>query len=149
MWPFTKSSSTLILEQLQQINAGIRRLNGQLFSVIPPGSLGITVTPLSQDGSMLTFSITLPPPGANDVVSRQLTIARDDTTDEPTVITLPGDATESADMTGEQGLTVLAQLIDIDDAGNQSAPSNATFVLADTIAPPAPGALGIAVKAEN
>lgn len=88
----------------------------------------------------LKYKITLPAPGANDVVSRKLSTSING--GEATVTELPGDALETEALYADDD-NVSLTLVDVDDAGNESAPSpTLEFVAKDTIAPNAPGELG-------
>lgn len=91
---------------------------------------------------MLQYKITLPPPAVSDIVNRLLTVdgvGRD----------LPGDTLEAGGYEGDEGATVVASLIDTDNAGNLSPAREATFTLVDTISPPVPGELGLVVTGET
>jgi hypothetical protein len=94
---------------------------------------------------MLNFVLDLPVAGAADVVSRELTVVVDGVS---SVETLAGDAAVSADYSGIDNAVVTGSLVDVDDAGNRSEASEFSFVLTDTVAPPAPGAVGLRVTAE-
>jgi hypothetical protein len=96
---------------------------------------------------MLYFTISLPPVGATDVVERRLTVIVG--SDDPISITPAVTDTESQEFGGEDNEPVHAELIDVDDAGNQSQPSVLDAVLADTLPPPQPGAMGIVLKREE
>lgn len=96
---------------------------------------------------MLTFVLSLPEKSAADVVSRELSLSINGA--EAQVASLSADASKSAEMTGEQGATVTGTLVDIDDAGNRSLPREFSFTLADTIAPPQPGDVGLEVTSEQ
>ena len=95
---------------------------------------------------MLSFVLTLPERSAKDVVARELTVSVDGV---ETVESLNGDSLESQVYSGLDNAAVAGRLVDIDDAGNRSEPSEFTFVLVDTIAPPAPGQVGLKVTAED
>lgn len=108
-----------------------------------PGKVLITI----KDGEkgMLKFVLDLPVAGAADVVARELTVVVDGVT---SVESLAGDAVASAEYSGVDNAVVTGSLVDVDDAGNRSEASNFSYVLVDTIAPPAPGAVGMRVTAE-
>lgn len=101
---------------------------------------------VSEEGNMLTFVLTLPAPGAADVVSRELVVSVNG--GEAQTLSLDGAATESSELSGEQDNSVTGTLVDIDDAGNRSEPREFSFVLVDNLAPPQPGELGLRVTAE-
>jgi hypothetical protein len=58
------------------------------------------------------------------------------------------DATEAGPFYGSDGTTVTAEYHEVDDAGNESAVASFSGTLSDTIAPDAPGELGLTVTAE-
>lgn len=109
-----------------------------------PGLVFLKV--VAKDGKMLNFVLTLPVPGASDVVARELFVSV--AGGEPQVQTLDGAALESSELSGEQDNTVIGTLVDIDDAGNRSDARDFSFVLVDNLAPPQPGELGIRVTSE-
>lgn len=102
---------------------------------------------ISEDGSMLNFVLNLPPVGASDVVSRELTVKIGES--DPVVSQLPGSAITSDTMGGADNDPVVGQLVDIDDAGNRSGAKEFSFVLLDTLAPPTPGDVGLSVVSES
>jgi hypothetical protein len=113
----------------------------------PPQPRIDSVTLLGEDNGMLKYQLVAPEPGAPDVVSRELTITVDGVQAEVMEFAYPGDAPQfSVDDNAEVMLT----LIDTDDAGNRSAPSESfTFTATDSVAPPAPGALGVTPLGEE
>lgn len=96
---------------------------------------------------MLQFVINLPGVGAADVVERRLTVTIG--AGEPQLLNPATDATESIELSGNDNEPVHAELVDVDDAGNVSQPSTLDAILADTLPPPAPGAMGITVTGEE
>lgn len=127
----------------------IRSINNTCLSILKvlrlkkPGKVSIT---MFEGEGMLSFVLTLPERSAKDVVARELTVSVDGV---ETVESLNGDSLESQAYSGLDNAAVTGRLVDIDDAGNRSEPSEFTFVLADTIAPPAPGQVGLKVTAED
>lgn len=108
-----------------------------------PGSVSHVQT--GRVGNMLHYKLTLPaldPVGSADVVTRRLTV--NGATQE-----FNRDQTEVDGFSGEQGSTVEGTLVDIDDAGNESAPSAFSFVLTDTIPPSQPQEVGLVVTSES
>jgi hypothetical protein len=106
----------------------------------PPRSAAPSVHLLREDHGMLVYSLTLPPPGAADVARRELTQVVDG--GAPTVV----EATDGMELSYDDGVHVVLTLIDIDDAGNRSEPSPALeFDATDTLAPAAPGELGVSL----
>lgn len=97
----------------------------------------------------LHFKVQLPaePGGPNDIVGGQLDVTVNGNA-LPSIATAKGQ-TEVAGLSGPQDANVHLAFRYKDDAGNLSDPSEADVVLADTFAPPAPGALGILVTGET
>ena len=96
---------------------------------------------------MLQFVVTLPPTGAADVLSRELSVTIGA---NPAVILNPavGDV-ESQELSGNDNDAVHLELVDVDDAGNRSAASVLEVILLDTLVPPQPGEMGIRVTGET
>lgn len=96
----------------------------------------------------LKFKVALPPITASDVVSGELSVKID--AGEPIVIATTKDQTEvvGGQLSGRDGATVELSYVLIDDAGNRSEPSVFVGQLLDTIAPPKPGELALAVTEE-
>lgn len=109
-----------------------------------PKNVSITIS--DGENNMLNFVLNLPAPGAPDVVSRELKV---NFGGNDYVEVLSGDSIKSANYLGEDNAVVTVSLVDIDDAGNRSDASESTFTLVDTIAPPAPGAIGLTVVSED
>lgn len=96
---------------------------------------------------MLIFKISLPPVGASDVVERRLTVTVGG--GDPIVATMDPTVDTTGELAGNDNDAVHAELIDVDDSGNQSQPSTLDAVLTDTIPPPQPGAMGITMIREE
>jgi hypothetical protein len=110
-----------------------------------PGLVGLKVT--QEVNNMLRFVLVLPPIGASDVIDRELMVQISGQL--PAVEHVPPSVVESGEYEGNDGDSISGHLVDIDDAGNRSEPSPFSFTLADTIAPPAPGEIGIRLTGEN
>lgn len=110
-----------------------------------PGMVFIRI--YKEEGGVMKFKLTLPSPGAKDVVSRKLTVAIG--TDTPIEAALDGAALESLEMSASDGATVSGSLVDVDDAGNVSDPSTFSFIITDTIPPPAPGVVGLVITSDE
>lgn len=111
---------------------------------LPPRQpLPVLAYPLGESENMLVYGVVLPAPGAPDVVKRTLKI------------TINGEAKDDVDAIGAEikandGDKVSLVLVDTDDAGNVSLPSAPfEFTAVDTIAPPAPGAVGVTLLREE
>lgn len=113
----------------------------------PPMPGPITITLVSEDGTMLVYDVTLPAAGAADVVSRELTVTLGD--GDATLIALPADCVLYPGLRVEQDTPVSLSLEDVDDAGNHSPARVLTFTAADTLAPPQPGEMGVTLVAEE
>lgn len=93
---------------------------------------------------MLVYALTLPPAGAPDVVRRVVTQTVNG--GEPTEF----DATDGMEVRYNDNDQVVLTLRDIDDAGNESAPSEPfAFTATDAIAPPQPGQVGLTLLREE
>ena len=110
-----------------------------------PGLVFIKV--VREENGMLIFKLALPVTGASDVVKRTLVVKVGEA--EPQTIELKSSATETEELSGNDGETVVGTLVDTDDAGNDSPASEFSFVLTDTIAPPKPGEVGLNVLREE
>lgn len=134
----------LVLVELHSLNSTLKELVKAVRMGRKPG----VVFPVFEDGEndMLKFYLALPAKSAPDVVARELTVAL--AGNEPVVYTLDADAVATDELVGFDNDAVVGSLVDIDDAGNRSAPSEFSFVLTDTIPPPVPGAVGLVVTDE-
>jgi hypothetical protein len=125
--------------------AAIRWLARAIAPHIPPRrprEVGVQL--LREDGTMLIYKPILPASTAPDVTVRTLSVVMG--ADEPYSVEVD-DTTELAVV---EGAIVTLVLRDTDDAGTVSDPSPAfTFTAADTIAPPAPGELGVTLIRED
>lgn len=131
------SVSKQILEELKQI----RKLLGKR----EPGLVFLKL--VKEESEMLFFNLVLPAPGASDVVKRELVVSIAGA--DARTFELTGDATASEELSGADNDSVVGTLVDIDDAGNRSPAREFSFVLVDTIAPPAPGEVGLTVTREE
>jgi hypothetical protein len=105
---------------------------------------------VQMENSVADFGIklSLPVPGASDVATRLLTVTVNGG-DPPILQTLLGSALVSDQLVLHDNDTVVATLVDVDGHNNHSPASAAfSFTVIDDVAPPAPGALGIAEKVQ-
>ena len=109
-----------------------------------PGPMFLVYT--KEEDTMLVFKFNLPEKSAPDVTSRELTVQSG--TNDPTLITLPPEVTETDTLQGNEGDVLTVSLVDIDDAGNRSEARTQEFTLADTIPPAQPGEIGLVVTEE-
>lgn len=123
----------------------LRALGRLLVEYLPPRRpLRVGATLIREDQSVLIYKLTLPPAGAPDVVTRELAVEVNGSVRE----TL--DASDGMELSFDQGDAVRLSLVDVDDAGNRSEPSEPLeFAASDTIAPPAPGQLGVELLREE
>jgi hypothetical protein len=95
---------------------------------------------------VLTYVVSAGPVVDHDVVARELSAVVDGVA-QPVAV-FPGTATELGSVTVPQNASVVLVLVDIDDAGNRSAPATVEFVAVDTIPPAQPGSFGVTLVAE-
>ena len=96
----------------------------------------------------LHFGVALAPlVPPTDVVKRQLTVTVDGAAQEP--VTIGATDAEFPDIAVPQDAQVKLEIVDIDDAGNASAPLVYEFQAKDTIPPAQPSGLAVAPKGET
>ena len=103
---------------------------------------------------MLVYSVTLPPPGASDVVVRHLAVTEDKHDGQPptsyVVDKLVADADSTITIKVADKSDVTLVLTDEDDEKLISAPSEPyTFTVKDTIPPPQPGQPTVTLTGEE
>lgn len=129
-------------------NANLKEIFRLLETIIKPRKpTGISYLVLKEVNDMLKFVLTLPQAGAADVVARKLTVKVGDA--EAESFDLAGDAVESQEFECADNTEVTGSLVDVDDAGNESAASEFSFVIVDTFPPPQPGEVGVKVTGES
>jgi hypothetical protein len=96
---------------------------------------------------VLTYRVSAGAPVDADVVSRLLTVAVNG--EERGSVSFAGNSTDLGTVDVPQDAEVTLTLVDVDDAGNASAPAEYTFVAADTIPPAQPGYFGVTLVAET
>ena len=124
----------------------IYRNTTQILKVLRLKRPGKVTLSIKGENDMLKFVLDLPSKAAPDVVSRELKVVIDGV---ETFEALEGDAITSTEYAGADNAVVTGSLVDVDDAGNRSEASEFSYVLVDTIAPPAPGMVGLRVTAEE
>jgi len=140
-------------DEIKRLAIAVETLTAKMFRVPKPGLLSIIVTAerqLQLGASIVDFLKfkVLVPAADGDVVSRKVSVTTSDGV--PQVLTVSGKAAaETAEFEVEQGSEVTVEAVNIDDAGNVSEARVQTFVVNDTIAPAAPGELGIEVTGER
>lgn len=130
------------------INANLKEIFRLLNIIVkPPKPDGISFLISEKENGMLKFVLTLPQAGAADVVARKLTVKVGEA--DAVAFDLAGDVTESQEFECADNAEVTGSLVDVDDAGNESAASEFSFVIVDTLPPPQPGEVGVKVTGES
>lgn len=96
---------------------------------------------------VLTYAVSAAPVTDGDVVSRELSVVVNGL--EQPVVSFPGYAVDLGVVVVPQDAEVVLRLVDVDDAGNRSAPAEVSFVAKDTVPPAAPGSLGVTLVGET
>lgn len=96
---------------------------------------------------LLTYTITAAASTAADAVSREVSLVIDGA--EPVVTVFSPSSTDLGSVTVPQNAAVAITVVDVDDAGNRSEPAEIAFVAADTLPPPAPGAVTVTLVSEE
>jgi hypothetical protein len=129
------------------LEVNLRWLARELGAFIPPKRpRQVAAHLVREDGPMLVYSVQFPPVGAPDVVLRRLSVNIDGTTTDVEY----GVDDAAHEVRCEQGQVVVLTLVDVDDAGNASLPSEPYgFTASDTIPPAAPGQLAATLVGEE
>lgn len=134
-----------------QLTAEVRELRKTLKRPRRPGLLKLRITgEKAQDGmDKLQFLIDVPGEATpTDVVSREATVTVGDQLPQSSEVAGSAEA-HLGPFEAEEGAAVSVSVVNIDNAGNRSEARVASFVLADTIAPAAPGEIGLRVVGET
>lgn len=125
----------------------LRALARLVRRYLPPKRPGMPRAILTrEDGNVLIYTLQLPPAGAPDVVTRELSVYVNGGEAPRDVVP----ASDGMELSFYDDDAVRLVLVDVDDSGNRSEPSPALeFVATDTIAPPAPGELGVTLAREE
>lgn len=115
--------------------------------VVPEPQLSFYQLERDYMADLLTYVVTAAPVVDHDVVTRELVVKVGDA--EGDVSTWPGSAVELGNVVVPQDTHVVLTLVDVDDAGNRSAPAVVDFVAVDTLPPAAPGAFGVTLVGET
>jgi hypothetical protein len=97
--------------------------------------------------NVLTYRVSVTAPVDGDVVSRELTVTVNGV--ELTVVHAVGNATDLGSVDVPQDSRVALSLVDVDDAGNRSAPATVEFTAVDTLAPAQPGGFNVTLVGET
>ena len=155
MWSLFKTLNSLLSAirentlALRALRLKVEELLERLRNLPDPDPISLTI--VSEDGSMLNFKINLPalPPEPNDIASGELTVTVG--SGEPQVIATAKEQVEVVGLAGNEGEAVNASFVYIDDAGNRSANASVmpTVVLADNIPPADPSVLALEITGES
>ncbi len=96
---------------------------------------------------ILTYTVTAGPATDSDVVSRTVTVSING--EAPDIQKYPADTLTFSPLVVSEGDNVVMTLVDIDNAGNPSAPAVVEFVAADTLPPSQPGGFGLTLVHES
>jgi len=117
-------------------------------SLVAPVGLRVDEVRSNYDmADLITYRVSAGAPVSGDVVSRLVTIVVDAVPQGTT--SYAGTVIDFGNITVPQDSNVEVQLVDVDDAGNKSAPASISFVAADTIPPAQPGFLGVTIVGET
>jgi hypothetical protein len=97
--------------------------------------------------SIFDVTLTLPGVSAPDVTTRVLKYTLNGGSE--VVMDLGPGETEYVISDVPQGTTISGSLVDTDESGNQSAPSEFTLLVSDNVAPPQPGQVGLSLGSER
>lgn len=96
---------------------------------------------------ILTYQVSAAASTAGDAVSREVSLSINGA--QPVVTVYAPTATDLGSVTVPQNSEVTITVVDVDDAGNRSEPAFVSFVAADMLPPPAPGAVTVALVSEE
>lgn len=138
----------LLIELLAQSrrNGELLREIKQILKLREPGLVFLKLVSQRENG-VFTFVLNLPPAGASDVATRKLSVSIGGA--DPTGFELSADAVVSAELVGELNDTVEGSLVDVDASGNESPARAFSFVITDTVPPPQPGEVAIAIVRQD
>lgn len=97
---------------------------------------------------VLVYKVSVGPVVDKDVVERQLVVAVNGVSVDDFKV-FSADSTDLGEIRVKQDDKVLLTLVDVDDAGNRSAPAVFEFVATDTLPPAQPGSFGVTLVAEE
>lgn len=114
-----------------------------------PGLVKLALKKESFNMATSIFDVTLVLPGvsAPDVTKRVLQYSLDG--GSAVTVDLATEGVEYVINDVPQDTTIYGSLVDVDESGNQSAPSEFTLVVSDTQAPPQPGQVGLVLGEEK
>jgi hypothetical protein len=122
----------------------LRGLN--IFVSVPVG-LRVVLQRGETMANVLTYNVSVNAPVDGDVVSRELTVTVNGV--ELMVVNALGSATDLGFVDVPQDSLVVLSLVDVDDAGNRSAPATVEFTAVDTLAPAQPGGFNVTLVSET
>lgn len=137
--------------ELHQVRHQLKNLIRHLPPPMP-GILKLRVIAEKASPAMpdrLTFVVSVPAePTPTDVVKREVIVLQADQLEQVSEHDGNG-AMDVGPFEGDQDSKVEVRMVNVDDAGNRSPARTQMFTLVDTIAPPAPGEIGLRVVAET
>lgn len=107
----------------------------------------VNVKPAGEVMDKLTYEISVDGAGSPDVVKRVLSVSID--AGDAVVTEFAPGSTDLGKIEVPQDSSVLLSVVDVDDAGNESAPLSYGFVARDTIAPETPAGLNVKLTGES
>ena len=117
----------------------------EIVTTAPPEPGSLLATLVREEDEMLIYAITAGPPGAPDVVKRELSVYLNGATEPDQIV----DFVDGMELAFESGAQVKMELVDIDDADLESEAAVFEFTAADTLAPPKPGGFGVSLVREE
>lgn len=136
-----------LLFELGGVKASLRGTIRCIQGPPMPGPLKYQLVQEDSGMKVQIYDVTLPTPGAADVVGREFSVKVGE--GEAVITPLDGTATLVSGIKAERDAIVTLTLVDIDDAGNRSEARVLTFTSADTIAPPQPGEMSVSLVGEE
>jgi hypothetical protein len=122
-------------------------LRGLKVFVSMPVGLRVILQRGETMANVLTYRVSVNAPVDGDVVSRELTVLVNGV--ELMVVHALGSATDLGSIDVPQDALVVLSLVDVDDAGNRSAPATVEFTAVDTLAPAQPGGFNVTLVSEK
>jgi len=122
-------------------------LRGLNIFVSVPSGLRVVLLRGETMANVLTYNVSVNAPVDGDVVSRELTVTVNGV--ELMVVNAVGNATDLGSVDVPQDALVVLSLVDVDDAGNKSAPATVEFTAVDTLAPAQPGGFNVTLVSEK
>lgn len=138
--------TTRVVHILRNVLIELRLIRFQLGR---PGLVKLKLEKERFDMATSVFDVTLVLPGASapDVTKRVLQYSLGGAS--TVTLELGAGASEYALASVPQDTSIVGSLVDVDESGNQSQPSEFSLVVSDTQAPPQPGQVGLVLGGEK